>query len=756
MLGDVATWVMDGDKLVLNLKMDSGDLVFRRIQSLSGTEIAPDQVSIDTQGLPYAWQANSVAETPYDASMPPGPMGMPAHLQVNFSVTDPALVQPSNPIMYILPVNAYRLQWEAAGDGSVTQTIDAIYSNTVALQQPPPTNGLPALPSEQAIGFNDVAAQIGRVAGVSADSAARDGYRFVGRWAQDANPVTNDNLRYVYQGFTNDGKQLVSFWYPVSSPALPDSVADLPESEMELFNSDPQAYITSQVEMLNALPVTGFEPNLDTLDALVASLRITDMPADGLTGYVWWPVAQANEPGGEWESIGNTGNYSVSYYPSGNLSYVADCNSGTGTYTLDGAVTGSIRTTMGASTMAACGRDSWGQTLVDTLTAAQDFRVLPGGNRMWLYMPAGGPVVAFVKAGPAEETLPEPPPTVVVPTPAPTGATGTITADPGVNVRSGPGTNYPIVGFAPLGATGEIIGRSADGEWWVTPLPSVPGGLGWVSTAWVQATGAENVPVIPAPAPPAPNATPTPLPQPTATPTGAPEISFWADRTQINQGECATLNWRAVNVAAVWVYPQGQPYQNYPVPGEGSRVECPRNTTTYEMRVQLRDGGIVIQRVTIQVAAVVTATPGPTATSVPPTPVPPTAVPPTAVPPTPVPPTATPAPPSNPLVNTSWAVTRFEGFGVPIGQPPTIAFMADGRADVFGGCNNYSSTYTVNGNQIAIIVGPGGMMACEEEVMAQEQNYISLLGRASMYELPDGQLVLRDGGGAELLRFARR
>ena len=39
--------------------------------------IQPQQVSIDTQGLPYSWQANLVPETPYDTSQPPGPMGLP-------------------------------------------------------------------------------------------------------------------------------------------------------------------------------------------------------------------------------------------------------------------------------------------------------------------------------------------------------------------------------------------------------------------------------------------------------------------------------------------------------------------------------------------------------------------------------------------------------------------------------------------------------------------------------------------------------
>lgn len=113
--------------------------------------------------------------------------------------------------------------------------------------------------------------------------------------------------------------------------------------------------------------------------------------------------------------------------------------------------------------------------------------------------------------------------------------------------------------------------------------------------------------------------------------------------------------------------------------------------------------------------------------------------------------------PYNPLANTSWVVTRFEGFGVPMGDSlPTISFTADGWTDIFGGCNTFQGTYTVNGNQIAIIVGPGTSMFCSEDVMAQEMSYISLLTRAALYEMPGGELILRDAGGMELLRFARR
>ena len=120
---------------------------------------------------------------------------------------------------------------------------------------------------------------------------------------------------------------------------------------------------------------------------------------------------------------------------------------------------------------------------------------------------------------------------------------------------------------------------------------------------YVQASNAQNVPVLPAP-PLAPvptrhrtppvatdanldtTAIPTAPVPPTATP--QPSFSLAPIRPPLTQGNCTQLSWNVENVNAVWVYPQGANYGDYPVTGVGSRQECPRSTTTYEMRVQLR------------------------------------------------------------------------------------------------------------------------------------------------------------------------
>lgn len=106
--------------------------------------------------------------------------------------------------------------------------------------------------------------------------------------------------------------------------------------------------------------------------------------------------------------------------------------------------------------------------------------------------------------------------------------TGRVTAPAGVNIRTGPGTNYAILGVATQGTQGGIIGVSEDGQWWVARVPFAPNGQGWVAAAYVDATNAENVPVVPAPplvvaGEAAPAAAPVAMSVPSATPVPVPD-----------------------------------------------------------------------------------------------------------------------------------------------------------------------------------------------------------------------------------------
>jgi hypothetical protein len=71
-------------------------------------------------------------------------------------------------------------------------------------------------------------------------------------------------------------------------------------------------------------------------------------------------------------------------------------------------------------------------------------------------------------------------------------------------------------------------------------------------------------------------------------------ITFVADRYAVKSGMCATLSWLVRRVKAVY-------YGDEPAGGNGSRVECPTSTTTYLLRVQLRDDSWVTREITINV-----------------------------------------------------------------------------------------------------------------------------------------------------------
>jgi ABC-type amino acid transport substrate-binding protein len=108
-----------------------------------------------------------------------------------------------------------------------------------------------------------------------------------------------------------------------------------------------------------------------------------------------------------------------------------------------------------------------------------------------------------------------------------------------------------------------------------------PKGTRFGETIWVG---------IQVPAPP----TPVPPPPP-------PGNTFTVDRTTINAGECVTFSWNVTNVKAVYFYPQGQPYQQYGVAGQASKVECPPTTTIYTLRVQYANDQVQEQHIQINV-----------------------------------------------------------------------------------------------------------------------------------------------------------
>ena len=63
-----------------------------------------------------------------------------------------------------------------------------------------------------------------------------------------------------------------------------------------------------------------------------------------------------------------------------------------------------------------------------------------------------------------------------------------VVANSAVNVRSGPGTVYDIVGSLNQAGSANVAGKSADGTWWYIEYAGVAGGRAWVSGSVVTAS----------------------------------------------------------------------------------------------------------------------------------------------------------------------------------------------------------------------------------------------------------------------------
>jgi hypothetical protein len=79
------------------------------------------------------------------------------------------------------------------------------------------------------------------------------------------------------------------------------------------------------------------------------------------------------------------------------------------------------------------------------------------------------------------------------------------------------------------------------------------------------------------------------------------EIDFSVNRIQIQAGECVTLHWRVSGVKGVYVYAEGEHWQEHGVVGEGHREVCPQQTTTYNLRVTHLNGSKEIRQMVVKV-----------------------------------------------------------------------------------------------------------------------------------------------------------
>lgn len=161
------------------------------------------------------------------------------------------------------------------------------------------------------------------------------------------------------------------------------------------------------------------------------------------------------------------------------------------------------------------------------------------------------------------QVVPTNPGPIIIPTIISNDPTCRVLTNTSLNLRTGPGTNYPRIIILNPGTVAPITGRTADNQWWQIRVGITSG---WVSNAYVTLYGncsgviippvppPPTVPVIPTwtPIPPTNTLTRTPQP-PTLTPTpGLPDLLVTtisgANTLNLNAGNTPVTSMYAITI----------------------------------------------------------------------------------------------------------------------------------------------------------------------------------------------------------------
>jgi len=109
---------------------------------------------------------------------------------------------------------------------------------------------------------------------------------------------------------------------------------------------------------------------------------------------------------------------------------------------------------------------------------------------------------------------------------------------------------------------------------------------------------------------------------------------------------------------------------------------------------------------------------------------------------------------SQDLTGNIWLLSELNSEAPITGTTITAEFDEDGRVGGSSGCNNYSTSFTVDGNQLTFSEPMAStMMACPEPIMEQERDYTQALADTATFEITNDELILIDSNGNELARF---
>lgn len=245
----------------------------------------PNQQNVDFQGVSFTYNPqvfeikleSIVHETPLqDESDKPGGE-FPNHIAFTLEVKN-KLIEPEATIK-IMPIAEYRRMY--AISKTYTETFDdelenlrkVIKDNQFRDRKRLKQGEIPFMP------FYDAEQRfLAKVNHLPFQSGK--GIAFITQYTVEPSMINNEELRYFYEGITNDGKYYILAELPVSVSFLPSSS----DGEYEGYklccpsNKDSineyEKYISKVAKRLEHLPQNEFEPNLDEFEKIISTLKV--------------------------------------------------------------------------------------------------------------------------------------------------------------------------------------------------------------------------------------------------------------------------------------------------------------------------------------------------------------------------------------------------------------------------------------------------------------------------------------------------
>lgn len=113
------------------------------------------------------------------------------------------------------------------------------------------------------------------------------------------------------------------------------------------------------------------------------------------------------------------------------------------------------------------------------------------------------------------------------------------------------------------------------------------------------------------------------------------------------------------------------------------------------------------------------------------------------------------AAPSPKLAGSEWLAVDVHGSAASDRTNSTIRFKKDGKIEGNTGCNTYSATLSVDGNNVRFENIKSGQHECRFSYKAAEQAFIGALDKTVAYSLNHHVLRFSDAKGQEVLKLRR-